>query len=292
MDKKRGEKMMMRKKLLAMMCMSLFVVAGFATVAQTTKEDIHIGEHIVIPTFPMIKITGADVSSVCKFIGTSKDGLYDTYECRAGVSVNWEVSGGKEAMYPFTAEVTACVSAVQYDWEGGTREIRVSGPGSYSTSFSGTTRVIVPHGKKIIPPGVTLIGAQITAKNSMLFGFAFYFPPAEERAFAGTVYTEEDNGAWYTGRAAYETYTLPDDAFDKNPEQRRNALMQKYSEVFEKIDNNDYQSAINKLENDIRAKMDGSLGGNPKNDWVTDAEAQEKLCSLIDAATGNLREIA
>jgi len=283
----------MRKKLLAMICMSLFLVAGFSAFAQITINETHVGEEVFIPQFPGISITGADVSSVSRYdhtIVVDVDGTsieQDVYVHKASVSIKWSVSGGRESMYPFTAEVSALVKAVQYGWEGGTREVMVTEPRSFTTCFSGEVSTI---GKTKLPP-VELMCAQITSRNSMLFGFAFHFWPIGERPFAGTVYTEEDNGTWYTGRAAYETYVLPDDAFDKNPEQRKDALLLKYFEVFEKINDEEYQGAINKLEKDIRAKMDGSVDGNPKNDWVTDTDAQERLCTLIDAATGNLREI-
>ncbi len=44
-----------------------------------------------------------------------------------------------------------------------------------------------------------------------------------------------------------------------------------------------YEEAIDKLKHDIRPKCDGSLGGNPRNDWITDPETQQELCAMIDA---------
>jgi hypothetical protein len=75
---------------------------------------------------------------------------------------------------------------------------------------------------------------------------------------------------------------LPDDAFDNNAVQMSNALSEKLDEVDDLIDDGEYQEAIDKLKNDIRSKCDGSLGGNPNNDWVTDPDAQEELCEMID----------
>jgi PKD repeat protein len=37
-----------------------------------------------------------------------------------------------------------------------------------------------------------------------------------------------------------------------------------------------------KLRNDIRAKADGSVGGNPNDDWITDPAAQQAICAIID----------
>lgn len=48
------------------------------------------------------------------------------------------------------------------------------------------------------------------------------------------------------------------------------------------MENGDYQGAIDKLENDIRSKCDGSLGGDSNNDWITDPEAQRDINVMID----------
>lgn len=75
---------------------------------------------------------------------------------------------------------------------------------------------------------------------------------------------------------------LPNGAFKNNAEQRKNAFHKKLVDVMALADESNYQEAINKLHHDIRAKADGSVSGNPKNDWITDAAAQEELCSMID----------
>ena len=75
---------------------------------------------------------------------------------------------------------------------------------------------------------------------------------------------------------------LPDDAFKNNPDQRKNAFSEKLAEVIELIDAGEYQEAIDKLQHDIRAKADGYVDGHPKNDWITDPEAQEEICTMID----------
>lgn len=76
--------------------------------------------------------------------------------------------------------------------------------------------------------------------------------------------------------------SLPDDAFKNNADQRKNAFSEKLAEVSELIESGQYQEAIDKLENDIRAKCDGSLGGNSKNDWIKDPEAQQEIVAMID----------
>jgi len=84
---------------------------------------------------------------------------------------------------------------------------------------------------------------------------------------------------------------IDDDAFKNNAEQRKNALSNKLEAVMALIDAGEYQDAINKLKNDIRSKCDGSLGGNPKNDWITDPDVQAELCAMIDALIAYLETL-
>ena len=75
---------------------------------------------------------------------------------------------------------------------------------------------------------------------------------------------------------------LPDDAFAKNSDQRKNALSNKLDAVSKKIESCEGDEAKNKLQHDIRAKMDVSLGGSPKNDWITSPVSQSVLTGKID----------
>lgn len=84
---------------------------------------------------------------------------------------------------------------------------------------------------------------------------------------------------------------LPDDAFKNNPDQRKNAFSEKLAEVIELIDAGEYQEAIDKLQHDIRAKADGYVDGNPQNDWITDPEAQQVVCTMIDDLTAYLETL-
>ena len=75
---------------------------------------------------------------------------------------------------------------------------------------------------------------------------------------------------------------LPASAFSKNADQRVNALSSKLDAVAKMIDDGDYQDAIDKLEQDIIPKMDGVEQGNAK-DWITDPDAQQELCGMLQA---------
>ena len=86
--------------------------------------------------------------------------------------------------------------------------------------------------------------------------------------------------------------SLPDSAFKKPAKQRKNALHNKLMEVVQLIAAGEYQEAIDKLQHDIRAKADGSVDGNPKNDWITDPAAQQEICAMIDDIIAYLQTLS
>lgn len=89
---------------------------------------------------------------------------------------------------------------------------------------------------------------------------------------------------------------LPNSAFKYPPEQRKNAFANKLDAIIELTNNGNYTEALDKLEDDIRSKMDGDPGHEDKssghgkkpeghyagNDWVIDDDAREQLNALID----------
>jgi len=93
---------------------------------------------------------------------------------------------------------------------------------------------------------------------------------------------------------------LPGGAFKNNPEQRKNAFCNKTDEVIRLIESAEasteptakkqyYQEAIDKLLNDIGAKMDGYLvGGDPKDDWITNEATQLDLYPRVQQLVGEL----
>jgi parallel beta-helix repeat protein len=84
--------------------------------------------------------------------------------------------------------------------------------------------------------------------------------------------------------AAIDEYIqgLPDDAFKNNPGQRKKAFSNKLGAVIKLIEEEEYQEAKDKLQHDIRAKADGHVDGDLKNDWITDETAQQDICGMID----------
>jgi PKD repeat protein len=82
---------------------------------------------------------------------------------------------------------------------------------------------------------------------------------------------------------------LEDSAFKNNATQRKRALHNSLEALIGLINAGEFQQATDKLLNDIRAKADGSLGGNPKNDWITDPTAQQTICALIDDIIADLQ---
>jgi len=84
--------------------------------------------------------------------------------------------------------------------------------------------------------------------------------------------------------------SLPDSAFKGNPSQRKEA----FNNMFSAIDNmlaKEENGAIMALLNNIREKADGKVDGSPKNDWITDATAQEHICWKIDALIAYLETL-
>jgi hypothetical protein len=79
---------------------------------------------------------------------------------------------------------------------------------------------------------------------------------------------------------------LPDTAFVNNPLQRKKALQNKLEEVFTKIENQEYQDALNKLKKDIWAKFDGDTS---TKDWIISPEAILDLSTKINEFTVYLR---
>jgi len=82
--------------------------------------------------------------------------------------------------------------------------------------------------------------------------------------------------------------SLPNKSFKNNPSQRKNALKNKLEEIYVKIDNEEYQEAINKLENDVRTKADGFVDGSKNNDWITNQVVQQEICEMIDRLISGL----
>ena len=80
-------------------------------------------------------------------------------------------------------------------------------------------------------------------------------------------------------------------AFSNRPGQRKNALGRKLEAVVGMIDRGEYQNAIDKLLDDIRIKADGSLGSDPTDDWITDPDVQQEVCSMIDELVSYIRTL-
>jgi len=76
--------------------------------------------------------------------------------------------------------------------------------------------------------------------------------------------------------------SLPSQAFKGPASERKKALHGILVDVKRMIERGKYQGATDKLVTDIRAKADGSVGGDAKNDWIIDPLAQYDLCNMVD----------
>jgi len=76
---------------------------------------------------------------------------------------------------------------------------------------------------------------------------------------------------------------LPDEAISGKADNRRKTLLNKLSAVLALIGNGESEEAINKLNNDLRAKMDGCPSEADKNDWIINCSHQYLLRVRIDS---------
>lgn len=87
---------------------------------------------------------------------------------------------------------------------------------------------------------------------------------------------------------------LPDENFAGPPRGHKTALANKIDEVIVKVRGSELQEAWNKLNNDLRAKFDGSAGGNPENDWIINTESspgvQADLMNQVDGLVAEMQE--
>lgn len=63
--------------------------------------------------------------------------------------------------------------------------------------------------------------------------------------------------------------SIPDAAFSGPADNRRDALCQKLNAVASMHNAGALDGMVDKLQDDLRAKADGSLGGDPGDDWIT-----------------------
>lgn len=82
--------------------------------------------------------------------------------------------------------------------------------------------------------------------------------------------------------------SIPDAAFKHPAPQRKQALCDKLSEAAAQIHSGSRAGAVQRLENDIQARMDGSLGGVAQDDWIIDPFWQ----GFLDPWLGGLIRLA
>lgn len=96
--------------------------------------------------------------------------------------------------------------------------------------------------------------------------------------------------------------SFPASAFKNNPPQRIDAFCEKIDEVISLIEYAEmstdsvvrdqfYQEAIDKLQNDIGAKMDSHAGGEKNNDWITDENVQAPVYQDIQQLIKELHDM-
>ena len=84
---------------------------------------------------------------------------------------------------------------------------------------------------------------------------------------------------------------IPADALKSEDVARRDTLVDKTIEITQMLSRGDIKGAKQKLEKDIRAKMDGCPSVPDNNDWVVDCAWQYDLRVLIDDLIQSLEDI-
>ena len=80
---------------------------------------------------------------------------------------------------------------------------------------------------------------------------------------------------------------LPDEVFTGKADRRRYTFDRIFEAIHNQLADEDYRGAIENLLNNIRAKMDGRIDGNLRNDWIISTD-QAILCELIDVLVAYL----
>ena len=81
---------------------------------------------------------------------------------------------------------------------------------------------------------------------------------------------------------------LPNEAINGTAENRRNTFLNKLSAVLALIGSGELEEAIDKLQNDLRTKMDGCPPEADQNDWIIDCSHQYELRARIEIIVGLL----
>ncbi len=76
--------------------------------------------------------------------------------------------------------------------------------------------------------------------------------------------------------------SLPDEAFGKNADKKKNALEMMINALHDMVDEGDFNGAIQDMQSNMLSKVDGFMGGNPKDDWIIDPVAQEELAQKLN----------
>jgi hypothetical protein len=88
-----------------------------------------------------------------------------------------------------------------------------------------------------------------------------------------------------------EIESLPVEALRSGDDGYRQDLLDKALTVYDQISQGDIKGARQKLEKDLRAKMDGCPTSPDANDWVTDCDWQYSLRIWIDDLIQSLEAI-
>jgi hypothetical protein len=144
----------------------------------------------------------------------------------------------------------------------------------------------------ILPGAITGENVQPDATGTSVAGHT-YADPGTYTVILGV--TDDDGGAaTATGAVMVVTASeaaeiindyiqaLPEEYFTNNAASRKHTLANKMDVIRKMIAADKTDAALSKLLHDVRSKVSGDSDGKPQNDWITEPDAQEDLCMMID----------
>ncbi|UCH88932.1 MAG: PKD domain-containing protein [Thermoplasmata archaeon] len=75
---------------------------------------------------------------------------------------------------------------------------------------------------------------------------------------------------------------LDDSAFAKNPANTKKTYSNMIDALHHKVDAENYKGAISDMQNNMRGKSDGTMGGKANNDWIVDGSVQYEMTMKLD----------
>lgn len=106
---------------------------------------------------------------------------------------------------------------------------------------------------------------------------------------------DQDTTCWGESLGAdvvLPVFRIPHVAFDMDPVGRKTSLQSLVDQATSAAEARNFQTAIDILEDQVKTRMDGSVGGNPSDDWIVGGNEQGTVLPFVDAYISWLQQVA